>query len=328
MESLESAKDWQVCLRATLVSFALCVLLLAGSVALIDPYDRGYFGLLSIAGVDDRTVTGNASRARDLRFDSAVLSNSTGQLIDPSKLSTGTRQHFVQLLVPGGRPKGLLATLDYFIRYHPQVSAMVIVVDEPWCSQEATGERDDPFPYWLYDDSVWSYASHLWNWNAIGRLVQRMEIGLGLRSAMRPDGHWSYEDVFPPDQRPAPNQASSVVETEAAIVDTSQFEYSHKLAAEIRKLPASTSVTLVVPPVFHTRLPEPQSRAAAARNACNAAFAAIVANRSGSRFLNFRTENETTRDPGNFVDSIHYRAKIAEGITAEVLESLLVETRQ
>jgi len=99
---------------------------------LVDPYHRGDFGLLGITGVDDQTVKANVSRARNLRFDSAILSNSTGQLMDPGKLSEATDKHFVQLLVPGGTPPGLLAVLDFFLQHHrQQIGALVIVIDDP-----------------------------------------------------------------------------------------------------------------------------------------------------------------------------------------------------
>lgn len=42
-----------------------------------------------------------------------------------------------------------------------------------------------------------SYAAHLWNWRTIGRVVQRLQIGVGIRKPMRADGYWSYEEVWP-----------------------------------------------------------------------------------------------------------------------------------
>ncbi len=54
-------------------------------ILIVDPYDSG-FGLLGIKGVDDASPrTANASRARDPQFDSAVIGNSTGQLLKPER---------------------------------------------------------------------------------------------------------------------------------------------------------------------------------------------------------------------------------------------------
>jgi len=91
------------------------LLLLAFMIA-VDPYDTGKFGLLGIAGVDDRdTHTATASRARDASFDSAVIGNSTAQLLDPAELSRATGLRFVQLYLTGGNPRGQTFTSVYWI---------------------------------------------------------------------------------------------------------------------------------------------------------------------------------------------------------------------
>ena len=74
-------------------------------VLVVDPYDSGRLGLLGIEGVDDASPrTANASRARDPQFDSAVIGNSTGQLLKPSELSRLTGLRFVQLYRARHRP--------------------------------------------------------------------------------------------------------------------------------------------------------------------------------------------------------------------------------
>ena len=56
-------------------------------------------------GVDDEApLTANASRARDPQFDSAIIGNSTGQLLNPAELSQATGMRFVQLVGAGRRP--------------------------------------------------------------------------------------------------------------------------------------------------------------------------------------------------------------------------------
>ena len=45
--------------------------------------------------------TATASRARDPQFDSAVIGNSTAQMLDPAELSRATGLRFVQLYLTG-----------------------------------------------------------------------------------------------------------------------------------------------------------------------------------------------------------------------------------
>ncbi|HLZ01320.1 MAG TPA: hypothetical protein VKR55_04115 [Bradyrhizobium sp.] len=316
------ASDWSRCLTAGVRAFLIGVFLLSALIFAVDPYDSGRFGLLGITGVDDKLpYTANASRARDGRFDSAIFGDSTGQLIRPAELSPATAKHFVQLVAPGATPRGHLAILDFFLRHHAHVGALVVVIDDPWCASSAAPSADDRFPYWLYGDSTLTYARHLFSWSALDRVFQRIAIGLGQRKRFAEDGFWSYEEVWPPGSRQPSDAPRPPGPRLTGTVDT-VFPYKDRLASVIRRLPSEVALVLVVPPVFHTFLPTPGSQDAAAREACNAAYRIIVAGRPHSNLINYRIDNALTRDPKNFADLIHYRADIAskvdEGIIASV----------
>ena len=151
-------------------------------------------GILGIRGVDDASPrTANASRARDPQFDSAVIGNSTGQLLKPSELSGLTGRSFVQLTVPGTGPREQLAIMDFFVRQHPQVGALVIVTDASWCQRDPALPMQHPFPFWLYGESTlglhrptvlharatpWLAARHGRAWAAPAQRAGRL---LGLR---------------------------------------------------------------------------------------------------------------------------------------------------
>ena len=93
------------------------------------------------------------------------------------------------------------------------------------------------------------------------------------------------------------------------------------------KLPAYTSVTLVVPPVFSsdclTRSLVTLTRGMHVTQHLPHSSQTVRLVPS----LNFRADDEMTRDPSNFVDQIHYRSKIADGITAGVREALISAER-
>src|SRR4029079_17645509 len=134
----------------------------------VDPYDTGKLGWLGIDGVDDRdTLTATASRARDSQFDSAIVGNSTAQMLDPAELSRATGLRFVQLYLTGGSPGEQLAVLDSFLRNHPRVSAIVVVADPFWCVHDLREPRPGDFAYWLYDNSLLAYGARLMSWPAI-----------------------------------------------------------------------------------------------------------------------------------------------------------------
>lgn len=98
-----------------------------GFVLLIDPYDSGRFGRGWISGiVDENPSTASASRGRDPRFNSAVIGNSHGQLIDPARLSSDSGLKFVQLTVPGSGPREQLTLLRWFMDHHPHIGAIVL----------------------------------------------------------------------------------------------------------------------------------------------------------------------------------------------------------
>src|SRR5437868_4251016 len=154
------ASAWGRWLATFLSALALGAALVFALVLIVDPYDSGRVGLLGIHGVDDISPrTANASRARDPQFDSAMIGNSTGQLLKPSELSRLTGLRFVQLTTPGTGPREQLAILDYFARKHPAIGALVIVTDSAWCSRDPALQH--PFPFWLYGESDVDFIGRL-----------------------------------------------------------------------------------------------------------------------------------------------------------------------
>src|SRR5690349_23734949 len=85
--------------------FGLGTLLFA-LLLLIDPYDTGRFPSLGLVGVADHSMrTADASRGRDPRYNAAVIGNSTGQRLDPYRLSSETGLRFIQLSIPDVGPR-------------------------------------------------------------------------------------------------------------------------------------------------------------------------------------------------------------------------------
>lgn len=314
--------EWGRCLGACLGALGIGLLLVLALMIVVDPYDSGKLGLLGIAGVNDRdTHTATASRARDPGFDSAIIGNSTAQMLDPAALSRMTGLRFAQLYLVGGSPREELAVLDFFLRHHRRVGALVIVADPWWCAHQRVEPPPGSFPYWIYADNTPAYAAKLISWPAIEHAFQRLAIGLGLHQRNEPTGFRTYEDTWIPGtfreiNRPRdPTPAASSVGREA-------FPEIALLDLAIKKLPVETAIVLAVPPTFYTTLAQPGTVHAKEREACNAALERVVAGRPHSNFINYRIDNALTRDPANFADFIHYRpgiaARMQEGIAASI----------
>ena len=319
--SSDEARDWGRCLAACFGTLAVGACLILALMLAVDPYDSGRFGWFGITGVNDRNaVTANVSRGRDPQFNAAIFGNSTGQLLAPVELSRATGLQFVQLVAPGVDPRGQLAILDFFVRHHPRIGALVFVLDDPWCSVALPPLPRSAFPFWLYGESALAYPGHLFTWKALDRAFQRIDIGLGRRAPMRADGFWSYEEAWPPGKRPeeGPKRPSPPSSGKG----DHDFPFAGLLRAAIGRLPADVPVVLLSPPTFYRLVPEPGTQAATDLAACNAAYRSIVTGRPHSNFIDYRIDNALTRDPANFVDMIHYRAAVARRLEQGVAASI------
>ena len=312
---------WGRWLGAFLGALALGAAIVFAFVLAIDPYDSGRFGILGIRGVDDASPrTANASRARDPQFDSAVIGNSTGQLLKPSELSALTGKSFVQLTVPGTGPREQLAIVNFFVRQHRQVGALVVVTDASWCQRDPALPMQHPFPFWLYGDSNLDYLGRLFSTRALRLSLRRVMVGLGLRPRSAPDGYWDYEKEGPGELAPVITSHDDGGPAPAKV--SQDFPAVALLDGAIRKLPPDVPVVLVVPPSFAATLPRPRTLAAVEGEACNAALRKLVAGRPNSNFINYRVDSALTRDRANFMDLGHYRAPIARKMEQGIAESI------
>ena len=319
--SSSESQAWGRWLATFLWMAALGACMIFALVILVDPYDSGRFGFIGIKGISDESPrTANASRGRDPQFTAAVFGNSTGQLLKPTELSQATGLRFVQLTIPGTGPREQIVLLRWFVRHHARADALVIVTDPVWCTDDPALPIFNPFPFWLYSDSPIEYLGRLFSSRALGRLVRRVELGLGLRTPSAPDGYWNYELLGHGEFRPAPppNEPADT----AAVAET-QFPAIEQLAGFIANVP-NVPVVLVMPPMIASYLPRPGGRGAARLAACKGALARLVAGRPHSNFLDFQVDDPLTRDQQNFLDEGHYRAPVARRMEQRIAESLRV----
>jgi hypothetical protein len=283
---------------------------------LIDPYDTARFPNFGIVGIGDRTLrTADASRGRDPRYNAAVVGNSTGQLLDPYRLSDGTGLRFVQLTIPQTGPQEQLAIMRSVLRQHPAYGGFVVVAYPAfWCSSDPDLPVRYAFPFWLYGGDG-AYLANVVSAKALDRAFWRVQIALGLRKPIDPVGYLNYSEEsrgttfapIPPAQPPA------------SMKWPPEFPWVERLRTLVAGLPLDVRVVVVVPPAYVSLLPEPGTRWANVLPACKAALASTVAGRPRSGFLDFRVDNAETRDPGSFFDQEHYREPVAHEIEDSII---------
>lgn len=293
----------------------------------IDPFDSGRFPSFPITGVRDRGPrTADASLGRDPRFNAAIFGNSTGQLLQPRRLSGATGLNFVQLTVPGTGPREQLALMHWFIQHHPKTGGMVLVADTTWCGQDPSLPILYPFPFWLYTDSDAEYLAGLFNIHSIEHAVRRIELGLGWLEPSDPAGFCDCGDDerhWRPKQGTDPLDMASVMTATKSELAFPGIERLISLLTEIGNPPP---LVIAMPPVFASSLPRAGTPEAMTLASCKARFADLAARRPMTEFVDFRIDDPATRDPDNFKDEIHIRpglAKTVEDGIAAAMTSVL-----
>jgi hypothetical protein len=310
---------WQRFVTVFLMTLCLGGCAAFGFILLVDPYDSRRLGLGWISGiVDEDPRTASVSRGRDPRFDSAVIGNSRGQLIDPARLSSGSGLNFVQLTVPGTGPREQLVLLRWFMGHHDLIRAIVLAADDTWCTQDPALPIASPFPFWLYTDSNAEYTVNALRTAALDRGWRRLLLALGLRHESDPTGFSDYERgrvwAF------APNVPEGLTPASGIHSPQRPFPAIEKLQAVLRQLPADARFIVVFPPVFVTGLPAAGSDAAEWMAECKGAFSRLVDGRG--IMIDFAVDGERVRDPKNFMDAFHYRASLAGQIDEAIVAIL------
>ena len=126
-----------------------------------------------------------AHREREPRARSAIRFRRDRQFDRPAREAgralAADRHRFVQLTVPGTGPREQLAIMDFFVRQHPRIGALVVTADESWCARDPALPMQHPFPFWLYGESKLDFLGRLFSTRALRLAWQRLLVGAGLR---------------------------------------------------------------------------------------------------------------------------------------------------
>ncbi|MBX9876373.1 MAG: hypothetical protein K2X84_16045, partial [Beijerinckiaceae bacterium] len=251
---------------------------------LIDPYGTGNTPLSLREGVRPQGPrTAAASRGRDPAFQAAIFGNSHIQLLSPEQLQAASGIPFVSLIAPASGPKEGLVLIDWFLRHRREPARAVVVgIDDLWCTADPAMPNAKPFPFWLYSRDRADYLVGLLRFDVLEELQRRVVYLLtGRGERARPDGYWDYEPNYIGmgyDRDPGKRAALEQPGPSGGGNASGPWPAVQALEAVMQAAPG-TPLILVRPPVYRSLLPVPGSADAAADAGCRGAFAALAARR-------------------------------------------------
>lgn len=318
--------------RSFAVTFtAAAALLLAGLTAfgfLIDPYDTGRSPIAMKEGVRPQGPrTAAPSRGRDPAFRGAIFGNSHIQLIEPDQLKALTGIPFVSLIAPATGPKETLEVIDWFLRHRREpAQALVIGVDNFWCTADPAMPPSKPFPFWLFARKLPDYLWGLTSFSALEESFIRLSY-LTARAPKRaaPDGYWNYESNYTGQGYGADERLRQKLLQPADFSGgnrTGPFPAATALRALLDRMGPDVPVILLRTPMFRTALPPTGSPEAAADMACRDAFAQLAASRPRTALIDWKVDRPENRDPDNYFDHSHYRLAIARLVERDIAQAL------
>ena len=327
---------WRRYILILLATAAALCLALMGFILFSDPYDTGWFAGMGRSGIPAYGQRmADASRGRDPQFDSAIVGNSTIQIVNPARLDAALPGSFVSLAIPGTGPYEQLTVLEWFVVHHPGGVRFVIVgIDSRWCdTPTAFGPQgvSYPFPFWLYAGSRWDYLANVFSYKSLEAGVRRLSVLSKPDRLARADGFNDYELGKQYDPNSARrlmelggNEGDQAAETGSAAMNAAapgtdvgpQFP---RLGAILRSLPGTVTVVLVFPPREADALPAAGSNGTAAIAACKNAAHELAGADARVRVVDFLIDDSIARDPNNFWDSLHYRGAIARQIEDRIV---------
>jgi hypothetical protein len=316
---------WLGFVRTFIVTCIGTLAILLALIFIVDPFDSGRSPVALISGTPDRDSRfAGASHGRNPLFNAAIFGNSHGQAINPNRLSAATGLKFVQMTVPGTTPREQLVLIKWFARHHSlkSMKAVVLVVDDWWCTHDAALPTLYEFPYWLYDGGFLEYLPKLLNTQAFDRATRRVALALGLAKVAQPPGFDDYEIGVTWAFHPASAPATAA----PAPFDPSKLSHNfpavEQLDAVLAKNLSGAPVIAVMPYAYFTALPQLGSEKEADIANCKLAIANTINKRARGRFIDLRVDVPLAHDPRNFMDLTHYRKSVAVIIEGQIASAL------
>lgn len=296
-------------------------------VFLKDPYGRwGWRSSDRVANLAERTLM--VSRALDLSFNAAIVGNSTSIPMQPEVLDRLTGLKFVSLSMSGSQAPAAITTAIFFLHHHPQAKALVVALDDSWCTNGKDVAELRPFPFWLYSDDL-SYLFGLFT-HASFTMLRESFAHPGL---LRLDGYHPYDQIF---REHGYTDLALVVArldktkrpTAARYPQPYIFEPPNLLKQMIEQTPERVRFIIFWTPRYISIIPETNSPASQQDAACKGQVADVIATHSNATVIDWSEDSPENRDPVNFYETNHYRDSLAVLIERDIASKLVRKTLQ
>jgi hypothetical protein len=239
-----------------------------------------------------------------------------------------TGLHLVSLAAQGAQPKQQIAMMNYFLDHHSHPHTLILGLDISWCLDSLL--EPQPFPYWLYGRSTLGYLRGLFRATNFKYLSDRIAVLLGLVQPSSPDGGdvaHTRDGFFHRLGRDAPAVVHAKLqinrETEASYNRSGQFAAAPLLKSFFARLPATTRIFLVWPPVFINALPIPHTHAEELMKSCHRTYEAIAQERHRTAVVDWVVDRPEVHDEQNFFDALHWRRGLGRLVETDIIETIL-----
>lgn len=313
---------WRRFLANAFAWTAFLYLAAAAALFVLDPYGRSGFRTSNkVPNLAERLLM--VSRAMDPRFDAAIVGNSTSIPIEPETLDKLTGLHFVSLSMSGSQSPAAITTANFFLQRHPAARAVVVAMDNSWCTRGPDVDETHPFPFWLYGSDAAYLAGLLKNAS-----MAMLETGTTQPGSNRLDGYHPYDEAIRKSLGSDPDRIRARLDRLSRPTLTlykPPFVFDPPVALEelIGNVDDSVYFILLWTPRYRTLIPEPGSPAAAVDSSCKRQVASELAQRRNVKIIDWSGEDRPENlDSSNFYETNHYRDSIARLIDRDIALAL------
>jgi len=322
---------WRSFVRVAAGTLTGLVLLCYGFVLAVDPYDNLPFS----PDFDRKQITTSQrffypAMARDSRFDSAIIGNSSVRLLRPDQLNELLDGKFVNLGMNAASSWEQQQIFNVFQRNHSTIKNVLIGMEYNWCREEVDPKfigntTAEDFPEWMYDEQTFNNLPRL-NTVSLQHAWKQLMILAGVReSRFGDDGYtvftkpgseydiekarleiYSSPDPLELEPQIPPFEMNSSERSQIPLPALS------RLQSMLNTLPVNTRKILLFMPLHSFRQARPGSRQESVWNECKKRTVEIASRGDNIFVLDFMIRSAITRTDSNYWDSVHYTVEVAE----------------
>jgi hypothetical protein len=346
-ETVARQVAWRRYVRVAMGTIIGVLALCYGFLLLVDPYDN-----LPFSPDFDRKQVISSQRffypalARNPRFDSAIIGNSSVRLLRPEQLNGSLGGNFVNLAMNAASSWEQRQIFNVFQRSHETIENVLIGIGvHNWCGEVGTHEKfigmytAKDFPEWMYDEKTSNNLPRL-DTTSLHHAWKQLLYMTGMRGGRFGDDGYTvftnpqseydikkarfkiYSSTSPKERKPQlpPVEMSS---TERSEIPLPALVWLWQM---LDTLPSSTRKIIVFAPQHVYYQSTPGSRQEIVWAECKQRIAEVASTRSNAFVIDFMFPSEITTTDSNYWDPMHYNIHVAEKLGNLIGEAVIQRT--